>query len=186
LLSQFIRTSFNSDFKSTIGVEFATTNIEINKKMIKLQIWDTAGQERYQAVTTAYYRGADAALLLYDITNQNSFNSISRWLEGLRSVNQDVVVILIGNKIDLVDVRQVSEIDGKSFAEKESILFLETSAKDNLNVKQSFLMVTQTVMENKEKSLDYNESENQLSLVKGLEIQDIVENDQQNAKKGCC
>lgn len=117
LLSRFTRNEFNLDSKSTIGVEFATRSIQIDNKTIKAQIWDTAGQERYRAITSAYYRGAVGALLVYDISKSLSFENVTRWLKELRDhADSNIVIMLVGNKTDQRHLRAVPTDDGKNFA----------------------------------------------------------------------
>ncbi|KAJ4950509.1 hypothetical protein NE237_027341 [Protea cynaroides] len=140
ILSRFARNEFSLDSKATIGVEFQTRTVAIENKNIKAQIWDTAGQERYRAVTSAYYRGAVGAMLVYDITKRQSFDHIPRWLEELRShADKNIVIILIGNKSDLEDQRAIPTEDAKEFAQKEGLFFLETSALEATNVESSFV-----------------------------------------------
>ncbi|XP_077224337.1 ras-related protein Rab11A [Tasmannia lanceolata] len=142
ILSRFARNEFTLDSKATIGVEFQTRTLVIQHKSIKAQIWDTAGQERYRAVTSAYYRGAVGAMLVYDITKRQSFDHIPRWLEELRShADKNIVIILIGNKTDLENQRVVPTEDAKEFAQKEGLFFLETSALGATNVETAFLTV---------------------------------------------
>jgi Ras-related protein Rab-11A len=142
LLSRFTRNEFNLESKSTIGVEFATRSLTIDNKVIKAQIWDTAGQERYRAITSAYYRGAVGALLVYDVTRHVTFENIERWLKELRDhVDPNAVVMLIGNKSDLRHLVAVPTGDGKSLAERESLYFMETSALEATNVEQAFAEV---------------------------------------------
>ncbi|KAF7826219.1 ras-related protein RABA3 [Senna tora] len=130
ILSRFAKNEFCFDSKSTIGVEFQTRTVTINGKIIKAQIWDTAGQERYRAVTSAYYRGALGAMLVYDITKRQSFDHVARWVEELRAhADNSIVIMLIGNKADLVDLRAVSTEDAVEFAEDQGLFFSETSAK---------------------------------------------------------
>jgi small GTP-binding protein len=139
LLSRFTRDQFNPDSKSTIGVEFATKTLEIEGKTVKAQIWDTAGQERYRAITSAYYRGAIGALLLYDVSSALTFQSLTRWLQELReNADSNIVVMLVGNKCDLQELRAVATDEGVGFAKSESLLFIETSALDATNVQESF------------------------------------------------
>ncbi|KAI8929622.1 ras family-domain-containing protein [Entophlyctis helioformis] len=139
LLSRFTRNEFSMDSKSTIGVEFATRSIEFDGKTIKAQIWDTAGQERYRAITSAYYRGAVGALLVYDISQQKTFESVERWLKELRDhADANIVIMLVGNKSDLKQLRAVPTEEAKEFASKSGLLFMETSALDGGNVETSF------------------------------------------------
>eukprot|EP00005_Dracoamoeba_jomungandri_P002386 CAMPEP_0174250142 /NCGR_PEP_ID=MMETSP0439-20130205/405_1 /TAXON_ID=0 /ORGANISM="Stereomyxa ramosa, Strain Chinc5" /LENGTH=206 /DNA_ID=CAMNT_0015330135 /DNA_START=65 /DNA_END=685 /DNA_ORIENTATION=+ len=146
LLSRYTRNQFNSETKATIGVEFTTKNIEVDDKVIKAQIWDTAGQERYRAITTAYYRGAVGALLVYDITRFSSFKNVSRWLEELREHAQDgIVVMLVGNKTDLNHVRAVTTQQGEDYAKAEQLSFIETSALDGSKVTEAFEKIIEEI-----------------------------------------
>ncbi|KAH9616085.1 hypothetical protein KSS87_006847 [Heliosperma pusillum] len=146
LLSRYARNEFSLHSKATIGVEFQTQSIELDGKEVRAQIWDTAGQERFRAVTSAYYRGAVGALIVYDITRGTTFDSISRWLEELNTHSDTTVAkMLVGNKYDLDDIRAVSIDQGKSLAEEHGLFFMETSAKDSTNVKTAFEMVIKEI-----------------------------------------
>ena len=140
LLSRFTRNEFNLESKSTIGVEFATRTVSMEGKTIKAQIWDTAGQERYRAITSAYYRGAVGALLVYDISKHATFENVERWLKELRDhADSNIVIMLVGNKSDLRHLRAVSTDEATAFAEKHSLLaFVETSALDSTGVETAF------------------------------------------------
>ncbi|XP_061972477.1 ras-related protein Rab11D-like [Populus nigra] len=140
ILARFARNEFSLDSKATIGVEFQTRTLVIDHKSVKAQIWDTAGQERYRAVTSACYRGAVGAMLVYDITKRQTFDHIPRWLEELRShADKNIVIILIGNKSDLEDQRAVPTEDVNEFAQREGLFFLETSALQATNVESAFM-----------------------------------------------
>ncbi|CAH8657600.1 unnamed protein product [Dicrocoelium dendriticum] len=146
LLSRFTRKEFNLESKSTIGVEFATRSVPIKGKIIKAQIWDTAGQERYRAITSAYYRGAVGALLVYDISKHSTYENVEQWLRELRDhSDQDIVVMLIGNKCDLRHLRMVSTDEAKALAMKEKLFFTETSALDATNVDDAFFQVLEAI-----------------------------------------
>ncbi|TYJ27281.1 hypothetical protein E1A91_A07G175900v1 [Gossypium mustelinum] len=149
LLSRFARNEFDNNSKATIGVEFQTQVVEIDGKEIKAQIWDTAGQERFRAVTSAYYRGAVGALIVYDITRRSSFDSIKRWLDEL-STHCDTAVarMVVGNKCDLENIRDVSVEEGKSLAEEEDLFFMETSALESTNVQTAFEVVIREIYNN--------------------------------------
>ncbi|EOD33114.1 ras-related protein [Emiliania huxleyi CCMP1516] len=139
LLSRFTRNEFHLDSKSTIGVEFATRSIQHDGKIIKAQIWDTAGQERYRAITSAYYRGAVGALLVYDISKRLTFENVERWLKELRThADPSIVVMLVGNKCDLKHLQACATEDAKAFAEQNNLAFIETSALDATNVDLAF------------------------------------------------
>ncbi|KAG0498108.1 hypothetical protein HPP92_002438 [Vanilla planifolia] len=148
LLARFARDEFYRNSKSTIGVEFQTQKMELDGKEVKAQIWDTAGQERFKAVTSAYYRGAVGALVVYDISRRQTFDSIGRWLNELHThSDMNVVTILVGNKTDLKDAREVSTDEGKALAEAHGLFFMETSALDNSNVKAAFETVVKEIYE---------------------------------------
>jgi Ras-related protein Rab-11A len=146
----FHENEFCLESKSTIGVEFATRSVQIDGKTIKAQIWDTAGQERYRAITSAYYRGAVGALLVYDITSFESFNNARKWLTELRDhSDSNIVVLLAGNKNDLSHLRAVSVEQAHEFANSEDLTTIETSALNSSNVEQAFtdlLSMTYSVM----------------------------------------
>lgn len=142
LLSRFTRNEFNLESKTTIGVEFATKSIQVDTKVIKAQIWDTAGQERYRAITSAYYRGAVGALLVYDISKHSSFENVERWLKELRDhAEPNIVIMLVGNKSDLKHKRAVSTEDAMAYAEKNNLAFIETSALDSSGVDDAFRQI---------------------------------------------
>ncbi|KAI7745336.1 hypothetical protein M8C21_033810 [Ambrosia artemisiifolia] len=139
LLSRFTRNEFCLESKSTIGVEFATRTLQVEGKTVKAQIWDTAGQERYRAITSAYYRGALGALLVYDVTKPTTFENVKRWLKELRDhADSNIVIMLIGNKTDLKHLRAVGTEDAQTFAETEGLSFIETSALEAVNVEKAF------------------------------------------------
>ncbi|KAL9258465.1 Ras-related protein [Drosera capensis] len=146
ILSRFAKNEFSFDSKSTIGVEFQTRTVSINSKLIKAQIWDTAGQERYRAVTSAYYRGALGAMLIYDITKRQTFDHIPKWVEDLRShADSSVVIMLVGNKADLTEQRVVSTDDALEYAKSQGLFFYETSALSGENVEAAFLQVLEEI-----------------------------------------
>mmetsp|Transcript_10649 Transcript_10649/g.22386 ORF Transcript_10649/g.22386 Transcript_10649/m.22386 type:complete len:220 (-) Transcript_10649:319-978(-) len=142
LLSRFTRNEFNLESKSTIGVEFATKSIKTEGKTIKAQIWDTAGQERYRAITSAYYRGAVGALLVYDISKKITFDNVQRWLGELRNhAEAGIVVMLVGNKSDLRHLRTVQMEEATQFAEAQNLFFVETSANEGTGVEEAFTSI---------------------------------------------
>ncbi|CEG67482.1 Putative Rab family, other [Rhizopus microsporus] len=140
LLLRYTSNEFLQDSRSTIGVEFATKTINIDNHVIKAQLWDTSGQERYKAITSAFYRGAVGALLVYDITRKSSFNHIAQWLEELNEhIEDSIPLVLVGNKIDLSDTsRAVSTEEAKNYASKSKMMFFEASAYDTTNVTLAF------------------------------------------------
>ncbi|CAN1278263.1 Ras-related protein RABA4d [Linum perenne] len=190
LLARFARNEFSIDSKATIGVEFQTKTLSIDNKTVKAQIWDTAGQERYRAVTSAYYRGAVGAMLVYDMTKRQSFDHMQRWLEELRGhADKNIVIMLIGNKSDLGSLRAVPQEDAQEFAQRENLFFMETSALESTNVETAFLTVlTEIYRIISKKTLTANDDLDPNSgLLKGTRI--IVPNqDSTDTKKrsGCC
>ena len=169
LLSRFVQDSFSTDNKTTIGVEFAAKTIETEGKRVKAQIWDTAGQERFRTITSAYYRGADGIIMVYDVTARESFNHVKEWLvEVDKYASADTCKLLIGNKSDRSD-RQVSEQDGLSLARELGMPFLETSARTAENVEAAFVrMATQLItMRNHDKE---EEEKAKVNLKKQQEV----------------
>ena len=153
ILLQFTDNKFRNQHELTIGVEFGAKTIQINGKSVKIQIWDTAGQEAFQAITRTYYKGAIGALLVYDITRKETFIHVTKWLEEVRNnSSKTITVILIGNKKDLEDKRQVSYEEGEAFAKENGLMFLETSAKTAYNVVESFNLSAQCILNNIEKN----------------------------------
>ncbi len=148
LLSRFTRDEFNLESKSTIGVEFASRTVQTDGKVIKAQIWDTAGQERYRAITSAYYRGAVGALLVYDISKRLTYENVPRWLKELRDhADENIVIMLVGNKRDLRHMRAVTTDEAKEFAEQNHLFFIETSALDSTNVEAAFKRILSEIMQ---------------------------------------
>jgi len=176
LLSRFTRNEFNLESKSTIGVEFATRSIRVDDKIIKAQIWDTAGQERYRAITSAYYRGAVGALLVYDVTRHVTFENVERWLKELRDhTDQNIVIMLVGNKADLRHLRAVSTEDAMAFAEREKAYFMETSALESLNVENAFTeALTQIYHVVSRKALEIGDDPSALPKGQNIDIGDDV------------
>ncbi|KAI3515648.1 hypothetical protein L1887_14549 [Cichorium endivia] len=188
LLSRFTRNEFNLETKSTIGVEFATRSLNVDGKVIKAQIWDTAGQERYRAITSAYYRGAVGALLVYDVTRRSTFENIERWLKELRDhTDPNIVVMLIGNKSDLRHLLAVTTDDGKTLAEAESLYFMETSALEATNVENAFSeVITQIYKIVSKKAVEGGDAGGSGSVPgKGAAI-DVKDESVGSTRFGCC
>jgi len=142
LCLQFARGQFNQYSESTIGASFLTQSVIVDGSTIKFEIWDTAGQERYHSLAPMYYRGAKAAIVVYDITSKQSFERAKAWVAELQqSGSSDMVVALTGNKADLSSQRDVEEEEAKKYATDNGLLFLETSAKSNFNVTELFAMI---------------------------------------------
>ncbi|KAL6069777.1 GTP-binding protein YPTM2 [Balamuthia mandrillaris] len=139
LLLRFADDTYTQSYISTIGVDFKIKTINLDGKVIKLQIWDTAGQERFKTITSSYYRGAHGIIVVYDVTDESSFNNVKLWLQEIEKYAcANVNRLLVGNKCDLEAKRVVATASGKEFADNLGIPFLETSAKDSTNVETAF------------------------------------------------
>ena len=183
IMSQYIRKEFSLNTKSTVGVEFGAKIIKIENKMIKAQIWDTAGEERYRSVTNAYYKGAKGAFVVYDITNKLSFESIEKWIQDLK-INSDhnITLLLIGNKKDLEDKREVSKEEGEEKAKTFGLGFIETSACTGENIDKAFETMLKEVFN---KNFTNNNSEEELNYINiGKNIE--LDEQPQEKKSSCC
>mmetsp|Transcript_10443 Transcript_10443/g.11342 ORF Transcript_10443/g.11342 Transcript_10443/m.11342 type:complete len:201 (+) Transcript_10443:49-651(+) len=177
LLLRFADDTFSENYISTIGVDFRFRTLPIEKKTIKLQIWDTAGQERFRTITSAYYRGADGIVLVYDSTNAESFEHINDWIKEVnRFASETTVKLLIANKSDMVEDRQVDPQTGREFAEKLGMQFLETSAKTGEGVDSAFLTVSKELIKIK----DAQEKDQSKPTLK------IKKKQTEKPKKVCC
>jgi Ras-related protein Rab-11A len=180
LIKRFANNTFNSNSKATVGVEFLSKSFKINNTVFKIEIWDTAGQERYKSITAAYYKGAKGALVVYDITSKISFENIDKWmLEIKEKSSKDLKLMIIGNKSDLKDGRQVSNEEAMRKAKDTGIALMETSALDSTNVKEAFHDLL------KEMYIDISAKITQMeqTLNENKEALQIETNDK---KKGCC
>jgi len=189
LLLQFIDKKYKTDHDPTIGVEFGSRNIQIKGKTIKLQVWDTAGQESFRSITRSYYRGSIGALLVYDISRRDSFESLGRWLEETKiNANDKTVILLIGNKSDLDAERKVSTEEGENFANTHGLLFLETSAKTGANVDASFNKVSELVLDQIEQG-KVDPTNEAIGIKIGVQESENILRDQPNENKRnlkCC
>mmetsp|Transcript_2399 Transcript_2399/g.3334 ORF Transcript_2399/g.3334 Transcript_2399/m.3334 type:complete len:211 (+) Transcript_2399:176-808(+) len=149
ILNRFVHNKFEHDMKATVGVEFYSTKVTIeNGTQVGLRLWDTAGQERYRAITKSYYRGSVGAIIVYDITNRVSFSHVEMWLEEVKqNTDSNCQIILVGNKSDLSDERQVFAREGKIFARDKNVLLLEVSALDSSGIETLFQQISQMVYE---------------------------------------
>eukprot|EP00330_Aristerostoma_sp_ATCC50986_P007722 CAMPEP_0114590690 /NCGR_PEP_ID=MMETSP0125-20121206/12904_1 /TAXON_ID=485358 ORGANISM="Aristerostoma sp., Strain ATCC 50986" /NCGR_SAMPLE_ID=MMETSP0125 /ASSEMBLY_ACC=CAM_ASM_000245 /LENGTH=184 /DNA_ID=CAMNT_0001788361 /DNA_START=57 /DNA_END=611 /DNA_ORIENTATION=+ len=142
LLSRFCKNEFSLESKSTIGVEFATKTVEADDKIIKAQIWDTCGQEQFRSIAKTYYKGAVGALIVYDITKANTFESVEKWFKDIREYAEpNAVIMVVGNKCDLEHIRSIKTEEVANFAESKDIAYIETSALESTNVDLAFQRV---------------------------------------------
>lgn len=147
LLHHFTHNSFKDHSQHTIGVEFSSRTVKLGEKRIKLQLWDTAGQERFRSVTRSYYRGAAGAILVYDITNRDSFTNLSRWLADARALaSPHLVAVLVGNKSDRDEEREVEWAEASKWAAENDVHFLEASSLTGENVEAPFLLTARAIL----------------------------------------
>uniref|UniRef100_A0A5F9DSL4 Ras-related protein Rab-13 n=1 Tax=Oryctolagus cuniculus TaxID=9986 RepID=A0A5F9DSL4_RABIT len=147
LIIRFAEDSFNSTYISTIGIDFKIRTVDIEGKKIKLQVWDTAGQERFKTITTAYYRGAMGIILVYDITDEKSFENIQNWMKSIKeNASAGVERLLLGNKCDMEAKRKVRKEQATKLAQEHGIRFFETSAKSSVNVDEAFSCLARDIL----------------------------------------
>ncbi|KAK9476514.1 ras family-domain-containing protein [Lipomyces japonicus] len=151
LITRFMYDSFDSQYAATIGIDFLSKTMYLEDRTVRLQLWDTAGQERFRSLIPSYIRDSTVTIIVYDITNRDSFINTSRWIDDVRAERgNDVIVVLVGNKTDLNDKRQVTTEEGERKAKELNMMFIETSAKAGHNVKTLFRRIAQALpgMEN--------------------------------------
>jgi len=198
LLSRYARNEFTLETKPTIGVEFLTKMVEMpgddpseKPKFVKSQIWDTAGQERFRAITSAYYRGALGVVVCYDITRRKSFESVNTWLAEMRANCEPVVTMLVGTKIDLQYLREVSTEEAVEYAQREHMLFMETSAQSAVNVEEAFTEVTKTIFQHIHKDLDQDDPHETDQVLSKDKFKILHDGNEEvvvvpHTKQGCC
>ena len=139
IIHRFIYETFEDNYQATIGIDFMSQKMFVEDKVIILNLWDTAGQERFKSLIPSYIKDSAVAIVCYDVTNAESFQSVEKWIEDARAIREDdVLLILIGNKADMESQRQVTHDQGREYAEKMNLLFFETSAKTGSNIKTMF------------------------------------------------
>lgn len=184
LLLRFADDAFTESYISTIGVDFRFRTVKMDKKTVKLQIWDTAGQERFRTITSAYYRGADGIIMVYDTTSSDSFDHVNDWLKEVnRYASEGTCKLLVGNKCDRTADRAVTTEQAKEFADDLGVAFLETSAKTAKNVEEAFLTMAGELIKQREAKVAANggkeksESRGKVSLTSGQKA---------GNSSGCC
>ncbi|CAD8114783.1 unnamed protein product [Paramecium sonneborni] len=161
MLMRYVDNNFTNNFYNTIGVDFKIKSIFLENKNIKLQIWDTAGQDRFRTITCSYYRGAHGIIIVYDITDRESFDSVKMWMSEIdKYAQEDVIRMLVGNKCDMEDKRAVSYEEGEALAKQLKLQFIETSAKLSTNIEQSFLTIAKNVLEKSQNSVKADSAQN--------------------------
>jgi Ras-related protein Rab-11A len=196
ILSRYTRDEFSIETKSTVGVEFGNKRIRIKNTNIKAQIWDTAGQERYKSITNAYYKGAKGSLVVFDITNRDTFIAADRWIGELKSnADSQVTIILIGNKSDLEELRKVSTEEAQAKAEQYGLAYIETSAFQATNIEKAFNKMIEGKIYiyldiYKKFCKNYQEGSNKDEVLNGQNLVSLepVDNkvDKQKKMKECC
>ena len=180
LFLRFVDDIWNDTFVPTIGVDFKIKTFNIDEKKIKMQIWDTAGQERFKNIIASYYRGAHGILLIYDVTDKESFKNLSNWLiEIEKNASKNVLKVLIGNKTDLEEKRVITYNQGKEFADSYGLKYIETSAKKNLNVNEAFETLGRELMQASDDKKIGKSKDKKISVTKAEDLN-------QEQKKGCC
>ena len=190
LLLRYTHGEFREEYQLTIGVEFGSNNLVINNSIYRIQIWDTAGQENFRSITRSYYKNSACALIVYDITRRVSFESLSDWIEDCKNSSpKTVVMVLVGNKCDLAQNREVNEEEGREFAEKHGMLFFETSATTGQNVEELFKQ-SSTLIAKKIKENYYDLENDSCGIKKGDEENNVVlgnaKANEKEKKGGCC
>ena len=177
LLIRFTDDKFEEGYVTTIGVDFKIKTLEIEGKSVKLQIWDTAGQERFRNIVSSYYKGAHGIMMVYDITDLESFGYLDSWIKEIeKNASKNVYKILVGNKSDLKN-RKITFEKGKEFANLHGMKFFETSAKENRNVEEAFKEMTKDIINSLKK---VNEKVNTSFVIKKKKGKDL------NKKRRCC
>ena len=180
LIQRYVKNNFNLSYITTVGIDFQLKQIKMNNKSIKLQIWDTAGQERFKNITKSYFHSSDGFIVGYDITSRLSFTNVSTWLKEINeNAPEEIHKILIGNKCDLNE-REVTTEEGQKLAEENGMKFFETSAKNDINVKETFEAITKDILDVQYK---VEGDGNRNSLV--IDTKTEKKKDEEK-KKGCC
>ncbi|BAS82720.1 ras-related protein RABH1e isoform X1 [Oryza sativa Japonica Group] len=139
IITRFMYDKFDATYQATIGIDFLSKTMYLEDRTVRLQLWDTAGQERFRSLIPSYIRDSSVAVIVYDVTGKQSFLSISKWIEEVNTQRGgDVIIVLVGNKTDLVDKRQISTDEGEAKAQEHGAMFMETSAKAGFNIKPLF------------------------------------------------
>ena len=184
IMSRYLKNEFHDDSKATVGVEFGSKQFNIDGHTIKAQIWDTAGQERYKAITSAYYKGAKGAFVVYDITRKGSFESVEKWVNDLKAAaDKSLTIILVGNKCDLEDQRQVTKEQGEEKANHLELAFMETSAFSGENLEKAFELMIKQVYD---KCHDEILAEGDEDIIEGGQDINLSKKNENAGTKGCC
>ena len=183
IMSKYLKNLFREDSKATVGVEFGSKQFSVEGHQIKAQIWDTAGQERYKAITSAYYKGAKGAFIVYDITRKNTFETVNKWVSDITAAaDKKITLILIGNKNDLEDQRQVTKEVGEEKAKELGLAFMETSACSGENLDKAFQMMINEIYKKYQEDVVGETQES--TVQQGKDI--TLDKTKGKQKKKCC
>ena len=170
-----MKRAFDSNYKITIGVDFLMKSLVINNQIVKLQVWDTAGQEKYKSMVSSYYRGAHVALIVFDLTSHASFEALPNWIENFyKNGPEQKNTILIGNKNDLVDERQVTQEEAELFSQTNNMMYFETSAKEGDNIDYVFNYTAEKLLEFYKGNKEELKRTNQIRLLEPIEVSNII------------
>ena len=184
ILLKYLKDDFDPNSKATVVVEFGTKNVEMKNKKVKIQIWDPAGQERYRSITSAYYRGAKGAFIVYDITRKNTFDNIDKWISDLKTNgDQNIAIIIIGNKTDLEDKREVQTDEGIKKSEEYKTAFIETSALNGDNINNAFEELIEQIYQNNSTIIEQDKN---VEIDKGVNLDEENNDGNEENKKKCC
>ena len=185
ILSRYTKDQFQGNSKATVGVELGTKFVKIEGVGAKLQIWDTAGQERYRSLTSSYYKGCHGCFIVYDITNEASFQSISTWYEqAVKEAGKDISIILVGNKCDLESERKVSKEQGEEKARSMNASFFETSALSKVNIDDIFNEIVNNIFQRTKGQK--NDDDDDIEIINENEKAINLTPQPTPEKKGCC
>ncbi len=181
IILRYTKNEFNASMVSSIGVDFKTKDIIVNDKKVKLQLWDTAGHERFRTITTSYYRGAHGIATVFDLSERESFEHVEKWLEEINKyAKENVMRFLIGNKSDLVDKRQVTYEEVRALANRLNIYYVETSAKNNINISDFFQIATKNYLN----KYDFKKEKELAGVSLDSKKLNVTKNN--NKQFGCC
>ena len=199
IIHRFVKGEFKNEYHLTLGMDFSSYNLELDDKLFTLQLWDTAGSEKFRSITKGYYKNSICALVVYDITNERSFNSVSNWIEDCNNyTNKNIILILVGNKSDLINSRKISKEVGKDMADKNGMLFYECSALSGQNIENIFFDACKAISNNIDKGNYNNADSESLGLEKCETLNQFIvsrtfstvsfgeKNGKKKKKKKCC
>ena len=190
ILLKYVHNKFVNEYQSTVGVEFGAKNIDIEGQTFRIQIWDTTGQENFRCLTRSYFKNSVCAIITYDITNKQSFDNIQDWINEIKNQSsKDILLVLVGNKIDLEKERIVNYDEGKKFAEDNDMLFIETSALNGNGINQLFNMCCNDIYEKiKHNYYDFNDERCGIKkeIEGNFELFPNVEDNKNVKEKKCC